>query len=104
MFTEVDVFVAPTIRCKAPTLLSTDVDAGTPGALDAFNMLSLNTRPINYMGLPSVSAPCGLDSKGLPIGFQVQARPFGEGKALKVADAFQRDTRFHRERPPGFAA
>ncbi len=62
--TEVDVFIAPTIRCKAPTLLSTDVDAGTPGALDAFNMLSLNTRPINYMGLPSVSAPCGLDSNG----------------------------------------
>lgn len=104
VFAEVDVFVAPTIRCKAPTLLSTDVDSGTPGALDAFNALSLNTRPINYMGLPSVSAPCGLDSNGLPIGFQVQARPFGEGKALKVADAFQRDTHFHRERPPGFPA
>ena len=39
----------------------------------------------------------------MPIGFQVQARPFGEGKALKVVDAFQRDTGFHRERPPGFA-
>lgn len=103
VFSEVDVFVAPTIRCKAPTLLSTDIDAGTPGALDAFNALSLNTRPINYMGLPSVSAPCGLDSRGMPIGFQVQARPFGEGKALKVVDAFQRDTSFHRERPPGFA-
>lgn len=103
VFSTADVFVAPTIRCKAPTLAATDVDAGSAGALDAFNALSLNTRPINYMGLPSVSAPCGLDSNGMPIGFQVQARPFGEGKALKVADAFQHDTRYHKDRPPGFA-
>jgi aspartyl-tRNA(Asn)/glutamyl-tRNA(Gln) amidotransferase subunit A len=102
VFGQVDVFVTPTIRCKAPTLAATDVDAGAPGALDSFNALSLNTRAINYMGLPSISAPCGLDSNGMPIGFQVQARPFGEAKTFKVADAFQRDTAHHSTRPPGF--
>jgi acetyl esterase/lipase len=33
------------------------------------------------------------------IGFQIQGRPFGEGKVLKVADAYQRDTDWHTQVP-----
>jgi aspartyl-tRNA(Asn)/glutamyl-tRNA(Gln) amidotransferase subunit A len=51
------------------------------------------------MGLPCVSVPCGFDSGGLPIGIQIAGRPFGEGRVLKVADAFQRDTDWHARRP-----
>jgi aspartyl-tRNA(Asn)/glutamyl-tRNA(Gln) amidotransferase subunit A len=93
------VFLTPTIRTKVPTIASTDVDAGTPGAADAFNHCSINTRPINYMGLPSVSVPCGFDSNGLPIGFQIVGRPFAEARVLKVADTYQRDTDWHARRP-----
>jgi aspartyl-tRNA(Asn)/glutamyl-tRNA(Gln) amidotransferase subunit A len=99
VFDKVDAFVTPTIRIKTPTLAATDIDAGAPGAIDAFNMLAANTRAINYMGLPAVSVPCGFDSGGLPIGFQVVGRPFGEGRILKVADAYQRDTDWHQRRP-----
>jgi len=100
VFDKVDVFAAPTIRIKVPTLAATDIDAGTPGAIEAFNVISANTRVINYMGLPAVSVPCGFDSEGLPIGFQIQGRPFAEGRVLKVADAYQRDTDWHQRRPP----
>lgn len=36
-------------------------------------------------GVPSISVPIGKDSKGLPIGFQITAKPFGEGQCLRVA-------------------
>ncbi|HEX4892549.1 MAG TPA: amidase family protein, partial [Hyphomicrobiaceae bacterium] len=99
VFEKCNVFLSPTIRTTVPTLASTDVDAGNPGAAEAFNFCSINTRPINYMGLPCVSVPCGFDSGGLPIGLQIAGRPFGEGRVLKVADAFQRDTDWHNRRP-----
>ena len=99
VFGKVDVFATPTIRMKVPTLAATDIDAGAPGAIEAFGAISANTRAINYMGLPSVSVPCGFDSKGLPIGFQIQGRPFAEAKVLKVADAYQRDTNWHERSP-----
>ncbi len=99
LFDKVDTFITPTLRIKVPTLDATDIDKGTPGAIQLFQDVSINTRPINYMGLPSVSVPCGFDGDGLPIGFQIQGRPFAEARILKVADAFQRDTDWHRRLP-----
>ncbi|MEJ1161293.1 amidase [Prosthecomicrobium sp. N25] len=99
VFSKVQVFATPTLRWKVPTLAETDIDAGTPGAIEKFNAISINTRPMNYLGLPSVSVPCGFDSNGVPIGFQIQGRPFAEGRVLKVADAFQRDTDWHARKP-----
>jgi aspartyl-tRNA(Asn)/glutamyl-tRNA(Gln) amidotransferase subunit A len=100
VFGKVDVFVAPTLRNRVPTLEETDIDAGVPGAIGAFNAVSANTRPINYLGLPSVSVPCGFDKRGLPIGLMIQGRPFAEARVLKVADAYQRATDWHRRKPP----
>lgn len=100
VFSQVAAFIVPTIRIKAPTLQETDIDAGSEGAIEYFNKLSVNTRPMNYLGLPSVSLPCGLDSNGMPIGLQIQGRPFAEGTILKIADAFQRSTEYHKTLPP----
>lgn len=99
VFSKCDVFATPTLRGKTPTLAATDIDAGTEGAIEAFGHVSVNTRPINYLGLPSVSLPCGFDSNGLPIGLQIQGRPFGEGRILKVGDAYQQDTDWHLRKP-----
>ncbi|QEL27428.1 amidase (plasmid) [Bosea sp. F3-2] len=109
VFTEVDVFVAPTIRIQVPTLAATDIAAGTGNAMDVFSPMSLNavssnTRPMNYLGLPSLSAPCGFDDNGMPVGLQIQGRPFSEARLLKIADAFQRDTSHHRKVPPMITA
>ena len=100
VFGLVDVFIAPVLRTSTPTLQETDIDAGTPGAIAAFNKVSLNTRAINYLGLPSVSVPCGFDSKRLPVGLMIQGRPFAEARILKVADAFQRLSDWHVRKPP----
>ncbi len=100
VFGKVDVLVAPALRNAVPTLLATDIDRGTPGAIDAFNAVSSNTRVINYLGLPSISVPCGFDRNGLPIGLMIQGRPFAEGRILGVADAYQRMTDWHTRKPP----
>jgi aspartyl-tRNA(Asn)/glutamyl-tRNA(Gln) amidotransferase subunit A len=31
---------------------------------------------------------------------QIQGRPFAEGRVLKAADAYQRDTHWHSLKPP----
>ena len=36
------------------------------------------TRPINYLGLPSLSIPTGFTGKGLPVGMQLIGRAFDE--------------------------
>ena len=100
VFAKCDVFVAPTIRMAVPTLAETDIDKNGPAAIESFNSVSANTRPINYLGLPSMSVPCGFDLNGLPIGLMIQGRPFAEARVLKVADAYQRLTDWHTRKPP----
>ncbi len=60
------------------------------------------TVSCNLAGIPGVSLPCGF-SGGMPVGLQLLGPPLEEGRLLRVADAFQRRTAFHSERPPEFA-
>jgi aspartyl-tRNA(Asn)/glutamyl-tRNA(Gln) amidotransferase subunit A len=99
VFSKVDVFAAPTIRSKVPTLDATRMETGEPDKIDAFGAVSLNTRPANYLGLPSLSAPCGFDTGGMPIGMLIHGRPLGEARILRVADAYQRVTDWHKAKP-----
>jgi aspartyl-tRNA(Asn)/glutamyl-tRNA(Gln) amidotransferase subunit A len=100
----VDLLAMPTIPTWLPTRAATDVDAFAAGetgpeVVAAFNAVSVNCRPFNYLGLPAISIPCGFDPHGLPIGLQLAARPFAEALLLRTADAYQRDTDWHRRRP-----
>lgn len=58
------------------------------------------TVSANLTGLPAISVPCGFSSSRLPIGFQLTGRAFDEATLLRAADAYQRDTTFHKEVPP----
>ena len=100
VFSRCDVFVAPALRKVVPTLAETDIDRAGAAAIDKFNAVSVNTRPLNYLGLPSMSVPCGFDRNGLPIGLMIQGRPFAEARVMKVADAYQRLTDWHVRKPP----
>jgi aspartyl-tRNA(Asn)/glutamyl-tRNA(Gln) amidotransferase subunit A len=57
------------------------------------------TIPSNLAGNPSISVPCGLDEKGLPVGLQLMGPHLDEATVLRAAHAFERDLGF-RARPP----
>ncbi len=54
----------------------------------------------NLAGLPAISLPCGFSTAGLPVGVQLVARPFDELVLVALGREFQRQTDWHRRRPP----
>jgi aspartyl-tRNA(Asn)/glutamyl-tRNA(Gln) amidotransferase subunit A len=50
-------------------------------------------------GIPAMSVPCGRSPEGLPIGVQLMASHFDEGRMLAAAYAFEQATDHHRMRP-----
>lgn len=100
VFGKVDALATPTLRQTPPTIAESDVDAGVEGAVAKFLSLSANTRPVSYLGLPAITVPSGLDHHDMPTGLQLIGRPFAEARLLRIADAFQRDTGWHRLQPP----
>jgi aspartyl-tRNA(Asn)/glutamyl-tRNA(Gln) amidotransferase subunit A len=94
----VDVLHIPAIPVPVPTIESTT--RGNPADVArVIGVLGHCTRGINYLGLPAVSVPAGFDTQGLPVAFQLVGRPFSEAKLLRIADAYQRATDWHRRSP-----
>jgi aspartyl-tRNA(Asn)/glutamyl-tRNA(Gln) amidotransferase subunit A len=94
----VDAVLAPVAPVAAPTLAESDVGNG-PGAEAVIQRLTRFTRPINYLGLPSLSIPSGFTRSGLPVGMQLIGRSFDEATLLGIGAAFQRATDFHEKVP-----
>ncbi len=58
------------------------------------------TIPVNMAGLPGLAMPGGFSADGLPIGAQLIAPHFEEGRLVRLCSAFQRHTDYHVRRPP----
>ncbi len=52
------------------------------------------TVTVNLAGLPGISVPAGLDSKGLPLGLQMIGRAFDEETLLRSAQALEKAANF----------
>jgi len=83
-FEKVDVLIAPVSpfpAFKIGELLDDPL---------AMYMADALTIPINAAGVPSLACPCGMSAGGLPIGMQIIAPQFEEGRCLKVASCFEK--------------
>jgi aspartyl-tRNA(Asn)/glutamyl-tRNA(Gln) amidotransferase subunit A len=94
----VDAVLAPVAPVAAPTIVESDV-GNSPDAEAVIQRLTRFTRPVNYLGLPSLAIPCGFTTAGLPVGMQLIGRSFDEAMLLRIGAAFQRATDFHDKRP-----
>jgi aspartyl-tRNA(Asn)/glutamyl-tRNA(Gln) amidotransferase subunit A len=94
----VDAVLAPVAPVAAPTITESDVGNG-PDAAGLLQRVTRFTRPINYLGLPSLAIPAGFTPKGLPVGLQLIGRSFDEATLLTIGAAFQRATDFHDKVP-----
>jgi aspartyl-tRNA(Asn)/glutamyl-tRNA(Gln) amidotransferase subunit A len=88
LFGDVDLLVLPTTTTNTPTIKAAAAD---PLALSA-----RNTMFANYYGLPAMSAPCGFDADGLPLGLQIVGRPWEERMVLRLAHQYQTATAWGR--------
>ena len=95
---EVDAVIAPVSPVAAPTIAESDV-GNSPEADKVLQRLTRFTRPINYLGLPSLAIPSGFTRAGLPVGMQLIGRSFDEATLLRIGAAFQRATDFHDRVP-----
>ena len=88
-FNQVDVLVSPT----SPT---TAFKLGEKLA-DPLSMYldDLMTIPVNMAGLPGLSLPCGMDSKGMPIGLQIIGNVLREDQVFQAAYAYEQATKWH---------
>ena len=64
-------------------------------------MGDIYTVSANLAGLPAAALPCGFDSRGLPIGFQLIGDAFAEEALVQAASVYQRRTRHHKAVPGG---
>ena len=94
----VDAVIAPVAPVAAPTIAESDV-GNSPDAEAVIQRLTRFTRPVNYLGLPSLSIPSGFTRGGLPVGMQLIGRSFDEAMLLRIGAAFQRATDFHDRVP-----
>ena len=95
VFGSVDAVHLPVTPAPAPTWADVNVD--TPGDVPALiSKITGYTRPINYLGLPALSVPCGLTPIGLPTAFQLVGRPFSEALLFRIGHAYQQITDWHK--------
>lgn len=86
IFEKCDVLMAPT----AP---NTAFPLNFKGASPVEMYLSdICTVPINIAGIPSISIPCGKDTKGLPIGMQIMGKKFDEATILNMAYFYEQNS------------
>lgn len=90
----VDCLLIPTLPFPIPTLAQI---AATAGDAEAMNHMLRFTAPFDFSGHPTV--PSGLDRRGLPLSMQIVAPRLREDALVRVGDAFQMVTNWHRVTP-----
>ena len=60
------------------------------------------TVSVNVAGLPGISVPCGVDSKGMPVGMQLIGNKFQEETILNAAYTYEQATNFRENYKPEF--
>ena len=93
-----DLLFTPSIPIEPPTLSEIDI-AVQQDALSINEKVPWCTRPLNYLGLPGISVPCGFTPKNIPIGFQLIGRPFSEDLLFNFGHAYQLETDWHTKFP-----
>jgi len=91
VFDKVDLLATPTTQCAATPIAQGDLQM-------TLSLIRL-TNPINLLGLPAVSLPCGFTGQGLPAGLQLIGRWFDEATVLRAAHAYEQATDWHKRRP-----
>ena len=95
-FEKYDIILTPT---SPTTAFKLGEKSGDPMQL---YLADINTVSINVAGVPAISIPCGVDSKGLPVGMQLIGNKFQEETILNAAYTFEQKYKFREKYKPQF--
>ena len=92
-----DAFASGVDSILTPSTPSAAFGLGEMADADPVQMYLFDvfTVTVNLAGLPGISVPAGLDSKGLPLGLQLIGRPWEEGDLLNTAFALEKAMGFN---------
>ena len=96
LFEKYDVLITPT----SPTV-AYEIGTKSNNPLEMY-LADLCTVSVNIAGLPAISIPCGVDSKGMPIGLQLIGKPFGEETIIQAAYTYEQEIKFREKYKPEF--
>jgi len=96
LFEKYDLLITPT----SPTV-AYEIGTKSNNPLEMY-LADLCTVSVNIAGLPGISIPCGVDSKGMPIGLQLIGKPFGEETLIQAAYTYEQETKFREKYKPEF--
>lgn len=94
-FEKYDVVLTPT----SPTVA---FEFGSKSSPLEMYLADICTVPVNVAGLPGISIPCGVDSKGMPVGMQLIGNKFQEETILNAAYTYEQATNFRLNHKPEF--
>lgn len=86
-FEKYDVILGPAAPTTAPKLGESLQDPIKMYLGDIY------TISVNLAGLPGITVPCGMDSKGLPIGLQLIGDCFKENNIIRAAYTFEQSVK-----------
>ena len=92
----------PAFPIEARTIRLRDNRTGQETEYPPAPLLVRLTSPSNLTGLPAISVPAGFTADGLPVGLQLQARPFEEATLLGAARTYEQQARWFERRPDRF--
>jgi len=96
LFEKYDVLLTPT----SPTV-AYEIGTKSSNPLEMY-LADLCTVTVNIAGLPGISVPCGVDSKGMPIGMQLIGKHFDEETIIRAAYAYEQQIKFRENYKPEF--
>lgn len=91
-FAKYDVILGPAAPTTAPKL-----GASLSDPIQMY-LGDIYTISVNLSGLPGISLPCGIDSKGLPIGLQLIGDCFKEKNIIRAAYSFEQTYGYKRSK------
>ncbi len=95
IFGNIDLMLVPSTPCIAPKIGEDFVKIGGE-YIPCGNAVTKFFSLFNMTGNPSLTVPAGMHSEGLPIGFQLVGREFGEEELLNTAITYENNFIFRR--------
>jgi aspartyl-tRNA(Asn)/glutamyl-tRNA(Gln) amidotransferase subunit A len=99
LFETYDLLLSPTMPVTAMPVGHYPRDIGDTEAEPYYFRFLPFTYPINLIGHPAASIPCGFSSDGLPIGLHLIGRRGDEATVIAASAAFERASPWIQHRP-----